>query len=75
MVFSAPFDLAENPEAMKKAAISNDALIIDPSPFLKQNFEPTIAPPVTKQNLHTLNGIKIPFSPGKVSKEAIIPNT
>ena len=79
MVFSAPFqfDKVDTPAAMKRSALNNDALVIDPSPFMiksTQNIKttqnsptktPTQSPTVTETNLHTLNGIRIPFSPGK----------
>ena len=69
MVFSAPFQIGETigqPDVLKKTA-SNDALVIDPEPFIISIIKTTNQPPpetVTETNLHTLNGIRIPFSPG-----------
>ena len=69
MVFSAPFqigDMAGKPDIVKKTA-SDDALVIDPEPFMISKIKTTNEPPpetVTETNLHTLNGIRIPFSPG-----------
>ena len=67
MVFSAPFqigDMAGKPDIVKKTA-SDDALVIDPEPFMISKIKTTNEPEtVTETNLHTLNGIRIPFSPG-----------
>ena len=62
MVFSAPLKVEKMiPLARKKSAPG--ALVIDPRPYEKKTPAPTA---VTPGNLHTLNGIKIPFSPGKL---------